>query len=76
MLHVLAQGGEIRVERLPNGKIHDVTCHTRDGHVLADCTLDVFTRLKRRRFIASRRGRPYRVTREGLGAVNAQLDNR
>ena len=76
VLHVLAQGGAIRADRLPNGKIAQVCCYTRDGHVLADCSLTVFERLKKRRLIKSVSGRPYRVTRLGLRAVNAQLDNR
>ena len=76
VLHVLAQGGAIRFKRLPNGKVCDVQCITREGHVLAGCTLRLFKRLKRRRFIKSVQGRPYRVTRLGLRSVNAQQDNR
>jgi uncharacterized protein YjhX (UPF0386 family) len=76
VLHVLAQGGSIHFERAPNGKIRDIICVTRDGHVLADCTLDVFERLRRRRFVRSRGGRPYAITKAGLVSVRAQLDNR
>ena len=76
VLHALAQGGAIHFERLPNGKIDDVTCYNRDGHILVDCGLDVFERLKKRRFIKSTQGHPYRVTPLGLRSVNAQLDNR
>ncbi|MEO0485774.1 MAG: YjhX family toxin [Pseudomonadota bacterium] len=76
VLHVLAQGGSIHFDRLPNGKIRAVQCFTRDGHVLTDCDLPTFERLKKRRFIKSVSGRPYRVTYSGLRAVNAQLDNR
>ncbi|MBM7067119.1 YjhX family toxin [Actibacterium sp. 188UL27-1] len=76
VLHALAQGGSIRYDRAPNGKITTILCVTRDGHVLTDCTLEVFTRLKRRRFIRSTGGRPYRITRLGLTSVRAQLDNR
>ncbi len=81
VLHVLAQGGHIRHERGPghNGsgcKITKVVCFTRDGHVLSDCTLAVFTRLRRRRLIASAKGGPYRATRLGRVSVRAQLDNR
>jgi uncharacterized protein YjhX (UPF0386 family) len=57
VLHVLAQGG-IHIERAENGKVTEVTCITRDGHVLADCTLAVFDRLKKRRFIRSVAGGP------------------
>ena len=49
---------------------------TRDGHRLFDCNLILFARLKRRRLIASRGGAPYRITREGLSAVRAQLNQR
>lgn len=76
VLHVLAQGGAIHFERAPNGKVTDVICVTRDGHVLADCTLSVFDRLRKRRFIRSVAGRPYRATKLGVMCVRAQLDNR
>ncbi|MBD3664264.1 YjhX family toxin [Sulfitobacter aestuariivivens] len=76
VLHVLAQGGAIHFERLPSGKVQDVTCITRDGHVLSDCSLDLFDRLRKRRFIKSTGGRPYRVTRLGITCVRAQMDNR
>jgi len=76
VLHILAQGGAIHFGRAPNGKVRSVTCITRDGHVLAGCTLPVFDRLRKRRLIRSTGGRPYRVTRAGLDAVRAQLDNR
>ncbi|MEM8582163.1 MAG: YjhX family toxin [Pseudomonadota bacterium] len=76
VLHVLAQGGAIQFERSDNGKVRRVMCVTRDGHVLSDCTLTVFERLRRRRLIRSHGGRPYRITRQGLASVRAQLDNR
>lgn len=76
VLHALAQGGTIRHQRGPNGKIHDVTCVTRDGFILADCTLDVALRLRTRRLIRSTDGGPYRITRQGLLCVRSQLDNR
>ena len=76
VLHVLAQGGAIQFERAPNGKLTSVLCVTRDGFVLSDCSLAVVERLKKRRFIRSQAGRAYRVTRTGLFAVRAQLDNR
>ncbi|MGQ0533980.1 MAG: YjhX family toxin [Caulobacteraceae bacterium] len=75
-LHALAQGG--RIERIKNGRgdIVEISCLNRDGWRLHDCTLAVFQRLRRRRFIRSENGGPYRITREGLTAVRAQLDNR
>lgn len=75
-LHALAQGGRINQHKDDCGDIIAVDCITRDGWRLADCTLSVFRRLRRRRFIRSESGAPYRITREGLAAVRAQLDNR
>ncbi|MEZ5680708.1 MAG: YjhX family toxin [Erythrobacter sp.] len=82
-LHALAQGGHILVRRDGEASgnksrppISAVECYNRDGHVLVDCKLATFTRLKKRGFIASHAGGPYRVTRSGLLAVRAQLDNR
>ncbi|MEL7257253.1 MAG: YjhX family toxin [Pseudomonadota bacterium] len=76
VLHVLAQGGAIHFERMGNGKVRHVTCFTRDGHVLAGCTLPLFDRLRKRKLIHSRNSLPYRITQLGLRSVNAQLDNR
>ncbi|MEO9516698.1 MAG: YjhX family toxin [Paracoccaceae bacterium] len=76
VLHVLAQGGSIHFKRAPNGKIDRVTCFTRDGHVLTGCSGIIFKRLKKRRFIRSRNGDPYQITRIGLLSVRAQLNNR
>jgi hypothetical protein len=77
VLHALAQGGRIVHRRDPEtGKIVEVDCFTRGGWRLADCRPGVFKRLKRRRLIGSQDGAPYRITRAGLSAVRAQLDNR
>jgi uncharacterized protein YjhX (UPF0386 family) len=76
VLHALAQGGAVVHRKDARGDIVEVDCITRDGYRLHDCTLGVFRRLKRRRLIASSEGRPYRITRLGLDAVRAQLDNR
>ena len=76
VLHALAQGGHIAYQKDDRGKIIEVLCVNREGWVLSDCTLAIFHKLRRRRLIASRESRPYRITRDGLAAVRAQLDNR
>jgi uncharacterized protein len=75
VLHVLAQGGLIKHTWADN-RIVEVDCYNRDGHRLADCTLGLFRRLKRRGLIASANGQPYRISRFGLDCVRAQVDNR
>lgn len=76
VLHVLAQGGHIRHERGDGRKITNIICFNRDGFVLSDCTLPVFSRLKTKRLIESRASGPYRISRRGRLAVRAQADNR
>lgn len=76
VLHVLAQGGFIRHERGDNGRILQIYCFTRDGHVLADCTLEAFAKLRRKRLIESHSSSPYRISERGRRAVRSQLDNR
>jgi len=76
VLHVLAQGGLIRHRHDERGRIADVLCFTRDGHVLSDCTLTVFAKLRRKRLIESRASSPYRISHVGRRAVRAQPDNR
>jgi uncharacterized protein len=75
-LHALAQGGLINHQKDDRGDIIAVDCITRDGWRLADCSMPVFRKLKKRRFIRSEESGPYRITREGLEAVRAQVDNR
>ena len=76
VLHVLAQGGSIHFKRSTSGKVQEIICFTRDGHVLTDCTLRVFERLKKRKLIRSTGGKPYRITQLGRVCVRPQLDNR
>lgn len=76
VLHVLAQGGAIHFERMQNCKVYEFSCFTRDGHVLAGCSLELFDCLKKRRFIKSVNGRAYAATRLGIRSVNPQYDNR
>lgn len=75
VLHVLAQGGAIHFVR-DGSRIVDITCYTREGFVLSDCTLPVFLKLKKRGFVVSQQSRPYRISRAGREAVRAQVDNR
>jgi len=76
VLHVLSQGGAIKYERNQHGKVTAVTCFNREGYVLTDCKLSVFNRLKKRGFIKSQGGKPYRITKAGIVAVRPQFDNR
>ena len=76
VLHVLAQGGLIRFERSPNGKLARVDCYTHDGSVLSDCTLEIVSRLRRKRLIESRHSAPYRISALGRRSVRARPDNR
>ena len=74
VLHVLAFGGAIRAGR-DGPKVADVLCVTREGLILDDVTLDLFRRLRRRRFICSHGGGAYRISHAGRMAVWAQPDN-
>jgi uncharacterized protein YjhX (UPF0386 family) len=75
-LHALAQGARIELLRDDNGRVVGADCITGEGWRLSDCTLEVFKSLKRRRFIASAKGGPYRITRLGAENLRSQLDNR
>jgi len=76
VLHVLAQGGCVRVHREDGSRISRVECITRDGVRLAQCDLHLFAKLKRKRLIESRSSSPYRISYRGRLAVRPQLDNR
>ncbi|MCT4609818.1 MAG: YjhX family toxin [Pelagimonas sp.] len=76
VMHVLAQGGQIRFERGGNGRLTHVTCVTHDGMVLSGVSLELVNRLIRRGLIISRNSAPYRATDKGRRSVRAQLDNR
>jgi uncharacterized protein YjhX (UPF0386 family) len=76
ILHLLAQGGRIELERNDDGGPDGVACFTRDGWLVPDLDLRLFRKLKRKRSIASQGGGPYRITRRGLALVRARPDNR
>ncbi|NTJ64078.1 hypothetical protein G6M50_35330 [Agrobacterium rhizogenes] len=76
ILHLLAQGGRIEIERSKNKKAETACCFTRDGWVYPDFSIDLFRRLKRLKAIKSIDGQPYRISEKGLQLVRAQLDNR
>jgi uncharacterized protein YjhX (UPF0386 family) len=60
-LHALAQGGRIDFRKNDKGDIVEIDCFNRDGWRLADCTLAIFRKLRRRRLIRSQvRRRDYR----------------
>jgi uncharacterized protein YjhX (UPF0386 family) len=75
-LHTLAQGGAIFIERDNRRKIIKASCVNRDGWHLSGFSVDLFKKLKKRRFIKSRNSMPYRITMHGLASVRSQLDNR
>ena len=76
VLHLLAQGGYILVEKNEDGRIINQETVTRDGWYWGGCSLRLFRKLKYKRFIASRNSGPYRITQLGLKRVRSQLDNR
>ena len=76
VLHLLAQGGHVFVEKDERGRIEELAIVTREGWHNTGLTLELFRKLKRRRLIASANSGPYRITRLGLLRVRAQLDNR
>ena len=75
ILHLLAQGGSIH-HRREDGHIVEALCITRQGACLSGMSLALFARLKRRGYVASSGGGPYRISRLGLARVRSQLDNR
>jgi uncharacterized protein YjhX (UPF0386 family) len=76
ILHLLAQGGRIEIEKNQKKRIASVKCLTRDGWHYPGVDLDLFRKLKRKKAVSSTDGGPYRITRRGLELVRSELDNR
>ncbi|MDX8512953.1 YjhX family toxin [Mesorhizobium captivum] len=76
ILHLLAQGGRIEIEKNESKKIASVQCLTRDGWHYPGLDLNLFRKLRRKKAVSSSAGGPYRITRRGLELVRAELDNR
>jgi uncharacterized protein YjhX (UPF0386 family) len=76
ILHLLAQGGRIEIEKDDRERIEAIQCLTRNGWQYPGFDLDLFRKLKRKKAIASSAGGPYRITRRGLQLVRSELDNR
>jgi uncharacterized protein len=76
VLHLLAQGGRLEIRKNERKKVVSVACLTRDGWRYPGVDVDLFSKLKRKRAVASSAGGPYRITRRGLDLVRSELDNR
>ncbi|WP_274427056.1 YjhX family toxin [Chelativorans sp. YIM 93263] len=76
ILHILAQGGRIDVEKDERGRIAQLHCVTRDGWYFPGLNVRLFRKIKRKKAIVSQNGGPYRITQRGLRLVRSQLDNR
>ena len=76
VLHLLAQGGKLAVEKNERKRIVAVACLTRDRWRYPGVDLALLRKLKRKRAVASQGGGPYRITRRGLELVRAEFDNR
>ncbi len=76
ILHLLAQGGRIEINRDDKSKLSGAHCYSRDGWLYGGFDLELFRKLKRRKAIASQQGEPYRITKRGLVLVRSQADNR
>ena len=71
VLGVLALGGRICLIRDDDGRTIDIECYTREGWIMSDCTLDMFKSMRSKKVIASVRGGPYHITRQGLEMLRA-----
>lgn len=58
ILHLLAQGGRIEIEKNDKKRIASVKCLTRDGWHYPDVDLDLFRKLKRKKAVSSSEAAP------------------
>ena len=65
VLHLLAQGGRIEIEKNEKKRIASVKCLTREGWHYPGVDLDLFRKLKRKKAVSSSGGGPYRITGAG-----------
>ena len=76
VLHALAKGGRLTAHKTSSGRVLAVELITREGWEMPAVGARIFRKLKAKRAIASKDGRPYRITRRGLELVRSQPDNR
>ena len=65
ILHLLAQGGRIEIEKNQKKRIASVKCLTRDGWHYPGVDLGLFRKLKRKKAVSSSGGGPYRIPGAG-----------
>lgn len=75
-LHILALGGAIHHIRNEGSKVQEVTCYTREGHILTGFTIEDFKRLKNKGLVSSKNGKPYRITTIGAGSARSKMNQR
>ncbi|MES1991534.1 MAG: YjhX family toxin [Pseudomonadota bacterium] len=76
VLHALARGAAIHIEKDNKGKIAAVICVTCEDWILSGCTLVTFQNLQRRCLIGSKMGSHDPITKAVLAAVRGQTGNR
>lgn len=65
-LELLSLGGKISVEKDDKNRVVDASFITREGWFLDGVGLSEFQSLRTKRFVGSRRGEEYSITREGI----------
>lgn len=65
-LELLSLGGKVSIEKDDKNRVVDASFITREGWFLDGVGLNEFQSLRTKRFIGSRRGEEYSITREGI----------